>query len=43
MIKSDTIKLEDLIEKNELIVPPYHYDWKIGEAEEFKIFIYNTK
>ena len=37
MIKSDTIKLEDLIEKNELIVPPYQrgYDWKIGEAEEF--------
>mgnify|MGYP001243978780 CR=1 FL=1 len=37
MIKSDIIQVEDLIEKNDLVVPSYQrsYDWKLSEIEEF--------
>ena len=37
MIKSDIIQIEDLIEKNDLVVPSYQrsYDWKLSEIEEF--------
>lgn len=37
MIRAEKIKIEDLIEKNELIVPSYQrgYDWKKSEIEEF--------
>ncbi len=37
MIRSEKTKIVDLIDKNELIVPPYQrgFDWKKSEIEEF--------